>query len=159
MQKIRLICIGKLRERFFQDASKEYQKRLSRYIDLSVEEIDDLSEPENADFPTIRKVVEKEGEAILRRIKSNDFVIGLFINGKTFTSEELASLICQKAQDAVNLVFIIGGSNGLSAALEKRADLKLSFSSFTFPHQLMRVILLEQIYRSCKINSNERYHK
>ena len=147
---IKLICVGKVKENFYKEAIKEYIKRLSKYTKLNVIEIDDE--------PNINGI-EKEGLNILKNINDKDYVITLEINGNMLTSEELSEKIDKTLLNSSNITFIIGGSYGLSEQVKQRSDYKLSFSKQTFPHQLFRVILLEQIYRGFKILNNETYHK
>ncbi|MCI8765999.1 MAG: 23S rRNA (pseudouridine(1915)-N(3))-methyltransferase RlmH [Lachnospiraceae bacterium] len=158
--KITLVTVGKIKERFFADAIKEYEKRLSRYCRLEIVQVADEKTPEKASEAKARQIREREGERILAQLKEGAYVIALAIEGKMASSEELAKKleklgITGKSQ----VVFVIGGSLGLSEAVLKRADEQLSFSRMTFPHQLMRVILLEQIYRSYRIIAGEPYHK
>lgn len=147
---IKIICIGKIKEKYFIDAIKEYQKRLSKYIKLEIIELPDY----NYD---IQKTLNEEGKNILSKIKEKDFVVTMEINGNNLSSEEFSSFIDKNISN--NITFVIGGSNGLSSEVKKRSNYRLSFSSLTFPHQLFRIILLEQIYRSFKIINNESYHK
>ena len=148
--KVTLITVGKIKEKFFQDAIAEYSKRLSRYCKLEIVQVADEKTPDGA----------KEGERILSNIKDGSFVVALAINGNMLDSEELAAKIEKWGVSGISqIVFIIGGSLGLSNQVLARADYKLSFSKMTFPHQLMRVILLEQIYRSYRIIQGEPYHK
>lgn len=147
---IKIICVGKIKEKYFIDAIKEYQKRLSKYTKLEIIELPDY----NYD---IKKTLDTEGKNILSKIKEKDFVVTMEINGNNLSSEEFSSFIDKNLSS--NITFIIGGSNGLSSDVLKRSDYRLSFSSLTFPHQLFRIILLEQIYRSFKIINNESYHK
>ena len=154
-----IVCVGRLKEKFYAAAAEEYLKRLSRYGKMEIVELPDLPEPANASDADRRQVIEKEGENILARLKPNDYVIAMCIDGPQFTSEAFAEKIAANDQRGTRLGFVIGGSLGLSPAVVKRADEKLSLSKMTFPHQLARVLLLEQIYRSCKINAGERYHK
>ena len=158
--KITLVTVGKIKERFFADAIKEYEKRLSRYCRLEIVQVADEKTPEKASEAKARQIREREGERILAQLKEGAYVIALASEGKMASSEELAKKleklgITGKSQ----VVFVIGGSLGLSEAVLKRADEQLSFSRMTFPHQLMRVILLEQIYRSYRIIAGEPYHK
>ena len=158
--KIELLCVGKIKEKFFREALAEYEKRLKRYCDLKTIQVTDEPVPENASDAINRQILETEGERLEKHIDPNDFVIALAINGKKFDSLKLAAFIEEKMNySASKLVFVIGGSLGLSEDILKRSDLLLSFSDFTFPHQLMRVILLEQIYRSFRIIRGEPYHK
>lgn len=147
---IKIICIGKLKEKYWTGAVAEYSKRLTRYCSLEILELKE-SPSDDVDF---------EGDEILGKIKKDDYVITLEIKGKLLTSEELATKIDKLGIDGKsNVAFIIGGSNGLSQKVMERSNFALSFSKMTFPHQMMRVFLLEQIYRSFKINRNENYHK
>ena len=157
---INIICIGKLKEKYWQDAVKEYSKRLGSYCTLQIIELKESPLRANASEADELAVKEAEGKEILRRIREGDYVISLEIQGKSFTSEHLAEHMEHLAIDGRSTAdFIIGGSLGLSPEVSRRADLKLSFSAMTFPHQMMRVILLEQIYRSFKIIRHEKYHK
>lgn len=158
--KITIISVGKIKEKFFTDAINEYSKRLSKFCKLSEEIIQDERADENFSQTETEHVKLKEGTKILNKIKQNTFVFVLDLHGEQLSSEGLA----QKINDLgikgdSDLTFVIGGSNGLSDDVLKRADFKLSFSKMTFPHQLFKVILLEQIYRAFKINSGESYHK
>ena len=158
--RITLLTVGKIKERYLTDAIGEYEKRLGRYCRLSIVETPDEKTPEGAGEALERKIKEKEGERLLARIREGDFVIALAIEGKMLSSEELAAKIDRLGVDGIShIVFVIGGSLGLSDAVLRRADFSLSFSKMTFPHQLMRVVLLEQIYRSFRINAGEPYHK
>lgn len=155
-----ILCVGRLREAYWRDASAEYVKRLGRYGGIAVHECPDLAEPKNASDADIRRVVEAEGAALLAQVKPRDHVIALCINGKQMTSPQLANrLEALETGGAGRIVFLIGGSNGLSPAVVVRADEKMSFSPMTFPHQLARVMLLEQLYRARKILAGETYHK
>ena len=158
--KITILCVGKVKEKFYRDAIAEYSKRLSRYCKLEIIEVSDEKTSEQATQTEIYIVKNKEGERLLKNIKDDAYVFCLAIDGKQLDSVELS----QKMDKLMiggksHLVFVIGGSLGLSDDVLKRADYKLSFSKMTFPHQLMRVILLEQIYRSFRISNNEPYHK
>lgn len=157
---ITIICVGKLKEKYFRDAADEYIKRLSRYCDIKVIEASDEKTPENASDKDNEIIKDKEGERILKNIKDNMYVISLEIDGKMLTSEELSGFVGKlQLQGKSNIAFVIGGSLGLSKNVIKRSDYHLSFSNMTFPHQLMRIILLEQVYRGFKIMSGEPYHK
>ena len=157
---IRIICIGKLKESYWRDAVTEYGKRLSSYCSLEIVELKEARLPANAGFAEEEQVKLAEGRDILSKIDKNDFVISLEIKGKSQTSEAFAAKLKYLALSGKSTVdFVIGGSLGLSNEVSARADMKLSFSDMTFPHQMMRVILLEQIYRAFKINKNEPYHK
>lgn len=158
--RITIVCVGKLKERYWQDAIAEYSKRLQRYHKLEIIELPDEKAPESLSAAQETEIKRKEGERICRAIAEHAYVVALAIEGKAFTSEQLAAHMAKKAVDGVShMVFVIGGSLGLSAEVMQRADLALSFSAMTFPHQMMRVILLEQIYRAEKINRKEPYHK
>ena len=157
---IKLVTVGKIKEKYLKQAILEYSKRLSRYTKLEIIELSDEQAPENLSEKEIELIKNKEGERILSKIKDNEYVISLVIKGSNFSSEELAEKIeGLTIQGYSNITFIIGGSLGLSDDVIKRSNLKLSFSKMTFPHQLMRVILLEQIYRCFRIINNEPYHK
>lgn len=149
---IKIICIGKIKEKFLKDAIFEYQKRLTKYSKVEIVELPDFSLNPNQNK-------EKEGGLILKNIKEKDYVITLEIEGKKLNSIEFSNLLEQIQIENSNIVFIIGGSDGLSDEVKNRSNYALSFSNLTFPHQLFRVILLEQIYRSFKIMNNESYHK
>ena len=150
---MKLICVGKIKEKYLNDAIDEYKKRLSKYTKLDIVELPDIS------YNEIDKVKKEEGKLILKHLKENDNVIILDINGQELSSVELTNKLCSLETMNSNLCFVIGGSYGLSEEVKKRANFSLSFSKLTFPHQLFRVILLEQIYRTYKIRNNENYHK
>ncbi len=157
---INIICIGKLKEKYWRDACAEYGKRLGSYCTLNIIELKEAPLRANPSAADEEAVKSAEGKEILRRIAPGDFCVSLEIKGKRFSSEALAQKLDDLAISGKSTVdFVIGGSLGLSAEVSRRADLKLSFSDMTFPHQMMRVILLEQIYRSFKINRGETYHK
>ena len=158
--RITLVAVGKIKERFFEDAIKEYEKRLGRYCKLEIIQVADERTPEGAGKALESQIKEREGERILAQIKDGAYVIALAIEGKMLDSEELAEKIGRLGVEGVSqIVFVIGGSLGLSEKVMDRADFALSFSRMTFPHQLMRVILLEQVYRSYRILNHEPYHK
>lgn len=158
--KITLVAVGKIKERFFADAVGEYAKRLGKYCKLEILQVADEKTPDKASEEQKRKIKEREGQRILSQIKEGAYVIALAIEGETASSEGLAEKIEQLGIGGKSqVVFVIGGSLGLSEAVLRRADEALSFSRMTFPHQLMRVILLEQIYRSYRIIAGEPYHK
>ena len=158
--KITLVTVGKIKEKFFEDAIKEYSKRLSRYCKLEILQVADEKTPEGASEAVESQIKEKEGQRILSLIRDDAYVIALAIEGKMLDSEELAERIEKLGVSGISqIVFVIGGSLGLSAQVMKRADYALSFSRMTFPHQLMRVVLLEQIYRSYRIMNHQPYHK
>ncbi len=157
---ITILCVGQIKEKYFRDAIAEYQKRLSRYCKLQIIEVADEKTKENASEAENDLIRKKEGERILKHIKDSDYCISLEIDGKMLTSEGLSKEIDRLGlAGKSSLVFVIGGSIGLDTAVLKRSDYALSFSKMTFPHQLMRVILLEQIYRSYRIMRGEPYHK
>ncbi len=156
--KINIIAVGKLKEKYFEQAAGEYVKRLSRFCNLNITEIPDEKIAENASTLMCAKVLEKEGGEILKRIRGGR-VVALCIEGKKFSSKEVAKMLENEKLCGGEITFIIGGSLGLSPEVRARADLLLSMSEMTFPHMLARVMLLEQIYRAFKINANEIYHK
>lgn len=149
---IKIICIGKLKENYWRDAILEYSKRMSRYTKLSIIELDSENNNQSSDL-------EKEKNKIMKNIDVHDFVITLEIDGEMLSSVELSKKIDETLMTNANITFVIGGSDGLHAEVKERSNYKLSFSKMTFPHQLFRVLLLEQIYRSFKIIKNESYHK
>ena len=158
--RITLITVGKIKEKYLKDAIAEYTKRLSKYCKLEIIEVADEKTPDNASEVVEHAIRVKEAERILRYIKDDAYVITLEINGKQLSSEELADKIDKLGvQGTSHIIFIIGGSIGLGEEVLKKSDFALSFSKMTFPHQLMRVILLEQVYRSYRIISGEPYHK
>ena len=157
---ITVLAVGKLKEKYWCDAVAEYSKRLGRFCRLTVIEIKESRLPSNPSPADEDAVKAAEGRDILERIRPSDYVITLEISGRSFSSEELARHMEKlSVSGKSSVIFVIGGSLGLSGEVSSRADLKLSFSAMTFPHQMMRVILLEQIYRSFKIINNEAYHK
>jgi 23S rRNA (pseudouridine1915-N3)-methyltransferase len=158
--KITVISVGRIKEKFFSEAAAEYEKRLSKYCKFSEEVIQDERADDNFSESEIEQVKIREGVKILGKIKQNSYVIALDIHGVQLSSEELSKKINQLGiEGRSDITFIIGGSNGLSQDVLDRADFRLSFSKMTFPHQLFKVVLLEQIYRSFKIISGESYHK
>lgn len=157
---IKILAVGKLKEKYWQDAIKEYSKRLSRYCRLQITEVKESLLPANTSAADEEAVKLSEGRRLLDKIRPSDYVVTLEIDGKPLSSTRLAEHIDRMAiEGKSSIVFVIGGSLGLSGEVSSRADMKLSFSAMTFPHQLMRVILLEQVYRSFKIIKNEVYHK
>lgn len=150
---IKIICVGKIKEKFFKEAIEEYTKRLSKYTKLQIIEVEDVN------LPNESLIKQKEKELIEKNINEKDYVITLEIEGNELNSIELSKRIQELEQTNPNITFIIGGSYGLDEKLKQRSNYKLSFSKLTFPHQLFRVILLEQIYRAYKIKNNESYHK
>ena len=158
--KISVVCVGKIKEKFFSDAIDEYMKRLSKYADINIVEVSDEKTPDKISENKTALIKNTEGERIRKNIKEGSYIIALAIEGKKMTSVEFSRMIERKMTEGVShITFIIGGSLGISDDVLKAADMKLSFSDMTFPHQLMRVILLEQIYRAERIINNEPYHK
>lgn len=158
--KITLVTVGKIKEKFYTDAVAEYVKRLSRYCRLEIIQVPDEKTPDRASEAEERQIKEKEGRRILDQIKDGAYVIALAIDGEMLSSEELAKKLDKLGVSGQSqIVMVIGGSLGLSEEVLRRADYRLSFSKMTFPHQLMRVVLLEQIYRSYRIICGEPYHK
>ena len=150
---IKIITVGSIKEKYLKDAIEEYTKRLSKYTNIEIVEVKD----EGLVEPT--KAISLEEEKILKHINDKDYIITLEIEGKEFTSEEFAEKLDKIQLESSTITFIIGGSYGLSQNIKDKSRLHLSFSKMTFPHQLFRVLLLEQIYRAFKINNNESYHK
>ena len=158
--KIRVLAVGKIKESFFRDAVSEYVKRIGRYAKIEITEFPDEQAPERLSAAQIRQIREKEGRRIPEKQNGSAYRIALCIDGKRMDSEVFSACLEDIMNHGLSTIeFIIGGSNGLSDAVTDSADLKLSFSDMTFPHQLMRVILLEQIYRAFKIMNHEPYHK
>lgn len=158
--KITLITVGKIKEKYFQSGIQEYVKRLSRYCKLEIIEVSDEKTPDKASLAEEQQIKAKEGERIQKYLKSDAFIIALTINGQSLDSLQFSNRLQSLAVTGTShIVFIIGGSLGLDDNLISKTDFQLSFSKMTFPHQLMRVILLEQIYRSYRIISHEPYHK
>lgn len=147
---IKIICVGKIKENYLKEAIKEYEKRISKYSKLEIIELEDESNG---------NILEKEKNKIMNKIQDKDFVITLEIEGKQLDSIDLAKKIDEIYLNHSNITFVIGGSYGLHEDIKKRSNYSLSFSKLTFPHQLFRLMLLEQIYRVYKINNNETYHK
>ena len=150
---IKIICVGKIKEKYLVDAIEEYKKRISKYTKLEIIELKDYS------IDDINKVLELEKQQIERYVDSKDYIITMEIEGEQISSETFAKKIDNISSINSNIAFIIGGSYGLDESIKTKANYHLSFSKMTFPHQLFRVLLLEQIYRSYKINNNESYHK
>ena len=158
--KISIVCVGRLKEKYWTDAVAEYCKRLGKYVKLEITELPDEKAPESMSAAQEEQVKIKEGHRILKAIKEDAFVVTLEVQGKQLSSEELAQLIEAKTTGGVShITFVIGGSLGLSQQVIERGEYHLSFSKMTFPHQMMRVVLLEQIYRAIRISKNEPYHK
>ena len=158
--KIKLVCVGNLKDKFFIDACNEYIKRLKRFCDLTVLEITEARIPENASAKEIQQGLEKEAEAVLKQLGANDYKIALCVEGEQLDSVQFAKAIERQGELGKSAVaFVIGSSEGLSEIAKSACDLRLSFSKMTLPHRLMRVVLLEQIYRAFKIIKGEGYHK
>lgn len=157
---ISIITVGKVKEKYLTQGIQEFLKRLTPYAKVTITEIKEEQAPENLSPSEMEQVKNREGERILAAIKTDQTVVALAIEGKNLSSEELAKLLDDYATyGKSNVAFVIGGSLGLADAVLKRADMKLSFSRMTFPHQLMRLILVEQVYRAFRINRGEPYHK
>ena len=154
-----ILCVGKLKEKWQQAGCEEYLKRLSRYGKYEITAVDDVREPDKPSEALNRQVMAREGAALLKHIRAEDFVVCLCIKGASPDSPGLAGMLTDWARTGRRVVFVIGGSLGLADEVTRRADVRLSFSNMTFPHGLMRVILLEQLYRAERINAGERYHK
>ncbi|MCI6268850.1 MAG: 23S rRNA (pseudouridine(1915)-N(3))-methyltransferase RlmH [Clostridiales bacterium] len=154
-----LVCMGRLKEKYWRDAATEYEKRLSRFGKWETIELPDLPEPANSSPAIEEQIKKKEGEAILARIRDGDIVVCLCIDGRQMDSVQLSGKLTELIDTGRRVVFVIGGSLGLSPEVMRRAQLRLSFSPMTFPHQLARIMLLEQTYRALKIAAGERYHK
>ena len=158
--KITILCVGKCKEKFMQQAVAEYEKRLGRYVKMQIIEVPDEKTPDKASDALNEQIKNTEAERLMKHIREQDYVIALAIDGKMLDSVELSEKIGRLGVEGKSSVaFVIGGSLGLGNEVLKRADYKLSFSRMTFPHQMMRVVLLEQIYRSERIQRNEPYHK
>lgn len=159
MLNIRIICVGKLKEKYWDAACNEYIKRLKGYCSPAIVEVKESKLPANASESDEKNVIFREGQEILTKVDKGDYVIALDIKGKELASEEIAKKIADISFNNSRIDFIIGGSLGLSDEVRQRADMKLSFGRITLPHQLARVVLLEQVYRAFKINAGETYHK
>lgn len=158
--KITIITVGKIKEKFYRDAISEYEKRLSKYCKMEIKEVQDEKTPDNASESVNRQILEKEGERIRNLIPKDSYVIPLAIEGKKYDSVGFSQLIQKTTLSGVShITFIIGGSLGIVDEIKKASSQMISFSDMTFPHQLMRVILLEQIYRAFRIINGEPYHK
>ncbi|MBO4293351.1 MAG: 23S rRNA (pseudouridine(1915)-N(3))-methyltransferase RlmH [Clostridia bacterium] len=159
MLNINIICVGKIKEKFFTSAIDEYSKRLSKYCKLDILELPDEKIPDNAN-ETIESIIkEKECDNILKHLKKDSYIIALDLGGKEFSSVEFSKKIDNISMTNSKITFIIGGSLGLTETLLKQCNEKICFSKMTFPHQLIRIFLVEQIYRAFKISNNESYHK
>jgi rRNA large subunit m3Psi methyltransferase RlmH len=160
MLTVNIICVGSLKESYWREAVAEYAKRLGGFCKFSVAEVDECRLPKSYSDADLSRVIRTEGERILDKIPSGSFVVAMCIEGKELSSPELAGRLAKIAVGGKSRVdFVIGGSYGLSESVKKRADLRLSMSPMTFPHQLARVMLCEQIYRAFSINSDTKYHK
>ena len=160
MLKINIICVGKIKEKFFREAIEEYHKRLNKYCNLNIIELPDEKILNNPNEKEIIQIKNSEGKNILNHLKKETYIICLDLKGKQYTSEEFSKKIENISLNySSEITFIIGGSHGISEEIISVANELISFSKFTFPHQLFRVILLEQIYRAFKITNNETYHK
>ena len=160
MQKVTILCVGKLKEKFYADAVSEYSKRLSRFCKLDIVELNEERLPEGPSPAQVEAALSKEADAIRAKLPPAAMVIALCVEGKQRSSEELARLMADSAsRGASHLVFLIGGSFGLHPSIKELAAVKLSMSPMTFPHHLARVMLLEQIYRAYQINAGTKYHK
>ncbi|MBR4723576.1 MAG: 23S rRNA (pseudouridine(1915)-N(3))-methyltransferase RlmH [Clostridia bacterium] len=157
--KITVVSVGKIKERFFYDAISEYKKRLSRFASVDIIEIKDEKIPENASQKEEALILEKEGISILSKIPKNSFKIAMCIEGNGLSSTEFSKRLDSIKAENSNITFIIGGSLGLCEKVKSASDMRISFGKITLPHQLMRVVLLEQIYRAFKISAGETYHK
>lgn len=158
--KIKILVVGKIKEQYLKDGINEYVKRLKRFAKVEIIELKDEKTPDNASDLENQKIIAKEGERLLEKIDSKDYVVALAIEGKTYSSEEIAKTVRDVTVNGYSTItFIIGGSLGLMDDIKKRANLLLSFGRITYPHQLMRMILVEQIYRAFMINEGSPYHK
>lgn len=159
MLNIQIVCIGKIKEKYLKDAIDEYSKRLSKYCKLTILELPDEKIPEKLYDSLSNEIKLKECNNILKHIKKDSHIIALDLGGKQFSSEEFSAELDKIAMTNSNITFIIGGSLGLNSELLSKCNQKICFSKMTFPHQLIRVFLLEQIFRAFKISNNETYHK
>lgn len=158
--KVKIIAVGKLKEKYLKDGIAEYGKRMSRFAKFEIVELPDEKTPDNASEAQNHQIMEKEGDRILAKISERDYVIVLDIEGKQFPSEEFSRIIADTTlRGYSDIVFVIGGSLGLADKVKKRANLKMSFGLLTLPHQLMRLVLAEQIYRAFMIQQGSPYHK
>lgn len=159
MLTINIVCIGKLKEKFFKDAVDEYSKRLSRYCKLNIIELPDEKIPDKINDSIIHDIKQKECTNIITHIKKDSYIIALDLSGKEFTSENFSKKIENLSMTTSNITFVIGGSLGLNEDILKISNEKICFSKMTFPHQLIRIFLLEQVFRGFKISNNETYHR
>ena len=159
MLSINIICIGKIKEKFFKDAIDEYSKRLSKYCKLNILELPDEKIPDKTNINIENEIKNKECDNIINHIKKDSYIICLDLKGKEFSSEEFSKTIENISMESSQITFIIGGSLGLSEKILNMSNQKICFSKMTFPHQLIRIFLLEQIFRAFKISNNETYHR
>ena len=159
MLSINILCVGKVKEKFFRDAIDEYSKRLSKYCKLEITELPDEKIPDKVNDSISNEIKEKECNNIINHIKKDSYVVALDLKGKEYSSEEFSKRIDMITMQNSKITFIIGGSLGLTQNLLNIADEKICFSKMTFPHQLIRIFLVEQIYRAFKISNGESYHK
>ena len=159
MLNINVICIGKIKENYLKEAINEYTKRLSKYCKLSIIELPDEKIPDKLNYCLEQDIKEKECNKIINQLKKDSFIIALDLTGKGFSSEEFSKKIEDISMNNSSITFVIGGSLGLTETLLTKCDLKICFSKMTFPHQLIRVFLLEQLFRAFKIQNNETYHR
>lgn len=160
MQSVKIICVGKLKDAFFREASDEYMKRLKAFCKAEIIEIPAANLPDDPNEAQIDSALEKEADAILKKIPSGSLRVAMCVEGKLYSSEDMAKCIAEASMRGNgDITFIIGGSYGISERVKKQADIRMSASKMTFPHRLFRVMLLEQIYRGYKINQGSKYHK
>lgn len=159
MLTINIICVGKIKEKYLKSALEEYSKRLSRYCKLTITELPDEKIPDKLNDSLVYEIKSKECNNIINHIKKDSYIIALDLNGKEFTSEEFSKKIQNLSMESSHITFIIGGSLGLTQEILNICNLKICFSKMTFPHQLIRVFLLEQIFRAFKIANGETYHR
>lgn len=159
MLKVTVLCVGTLKEAYLRDLCMEYEKRLQRYCNLQIVQLEEVKIQREESSAETQKALTREKEMLLEKLPKGDFVVSLCVEGKQLSSEELAATLDRVSLEHSGITFIIGSSHGLSEEVKKRSHLKLSFSKMTFPHQLMRGILLEQVYRGFQINSGGKYHK
>jgi len=159
MLSINIVCVGKIKEKFFRDSIDEYSKRLSKYCKLDILELPDEKIPDKINESIINEIKEKECNNIINHLKKDSYIIALDLKGKEFSSEEFSKKIDSISMQNSKITFIIGGSLGLTDKLLNMCNEKICFSKMTFPHQLIRIFLIEQIYRAFKISNGESYHK
>lgn len=160
MQSVKIICVGKLKDAFFRDASDEYMKRLKAFCKAEIIEISAANLPDDPNDAQIEAALEKEAEAILKKLPTGALTVAMCVEGKLFSSEDMAKCLADASMRGNgDITFIIGGSYGIAERVKRKADIRMSASKMTFPHRLFRVMLLEQIYRGYKINQGSKYHK